>query len=183
VRKLIEATLVSLDGIVDGQENWTSEYFDEEAKAGAYEALAGVDTLLLGRATYEKFSAVWPNIKGDRYFDRVNSLKKLVAGTTLDITGAWNASSIKGNVGAEIARHKTEPGKDIMKYGTTRLDRTLFEHRLVDELQLWYFPVIVGSGRRLFEDVDTSRVRLKLTDIRRFKGGSVKQTYAVSYVG
>jgi dihydrofolate reductase len=70
-----------------------------------------------------------------------------------------------------------------MKYGTTRLDRTLFEHRLVDELQLWYFPVIVGSGRRLFEDVDTSRVRSKLTDIRRFKGGSVKQTYAVSYVG
>jgi hypothetical protein len=55
---------------------------DEEAKAGAYEALAGMDTFLLGRATYEKFSAVWPNIKGDRFFDRVNSLKKLVAGTT-----------------------------------------------------------------------------------------------------
>jgi dihydrofolate reductase len=182
VRKLIEATLVSLDGIVDGQEKWTSGYFDEEAKGRAYDALADVDTFLLGRGTYEKFSATWPNIKGDRYFDRVNGLKKLVASTTLDTPGTWNANSLKGNVGAEIARLKSEPGKNIMKYGTTRLDRTLFEHRLVDELQLWYFPVVVGRGRRLFEDVETSRMRLQLTDIHRFRNGSVKHTYAVSYL-
>ena len=110
MRQLIEGTLVSLDGIVEGQEKWTSGYFDEEAKAHAYEALASVDTFLLGRGTFEKFSATWPNIKGDRYFDRINGLKKLVASTTLDAGGAWNASTIKGNVVAEIERLKSEPG-------------------------------------------------------------------------
>ena len=182
MRKLIEGTLVSLDGIVEGQETWTSGYFDEEAKAHAYEALASVDTFLLGRNTFEKFSATWPNIKGDRYFDRINGLKKLVVSSTLDPAGAWNASAVKGNVAAEISRLKSEPGKNIVKYGTTRLDRTLFEHRLVDELDLWYFPVVVGRGRRLFEDIDTSGVRFELADIHRFKSGIVKHVYAVRYL-
>ncbi|WP_233840407.1 dihydrofolate reductase family protein [Dyella sp. 2HG41-7] len=179
MKKLIESTLVSLDGIVDGQEKWTAGYFDEEAKAHAYETLANVDVFLLGRGTFEKFSPTWPNIQGDRYFDRINSLKKFVVSSTLDPAGAWNATAIKGNVGAEIARLKNEPGKNIMKYGTTRLDRTLFDLGLVDELHLWCFPVVVGHGRRLFEDVDTSRLHLELTDIHRFKSGSVKHTYAV----
>jgi len=181
MRKLIEGTLVSLDGIVEGQEKWTSVYFDEEAKAHAYEALASVDTFLLGRGTFEKFSATWPNIKGDRYFDRINGLKKLVASTTLDAGGTWNASTIKGNIGVEIARLKSGLGKNIVKYGTTRLDRTLFEHRLIDELHLWYFPVVVGRGRRLFEDIDTSSVHLELAGIHRFKSGVVKHMYAVGF--
>lgn len=181
MKKLIESTLVSLDGIVEGQEKWTAGYFDEEAKNWAYESLADVDIFLLGRGTYEKFSSAWPNIKGDRYFDRINGLKKFVVSSTLDPAGTWNATAIKGNAGAEIARLKSEPGKNIMKYGTTRLDRTLFDHRLVDELHLWYFPVVVGRGRHLFDDIDTSRVHLKLTDIHRFTSGSVKHTYAVRY--
>jgi len=181
MKKLIESTLVSLDGVVEGQEKWTAGYFDEEAKAYAYESLADVDIFLLGRGTYEKFSPTWPNVQGDRYFDRVNRLKKFVVSSTLDPAGVWNASAIKGDIGAEIARLKSEPGKHIMKYGTTRLDRTLFDHRLVDELHLWYFPVVVGRGRRLFEDVDTSDVQLELTDIHRFKSGSIKHTYVVRY--
>jgi len=122
------------------------------------------------------------NIKGDRYFDRINGLKKLVASATLDAGGAWNARTIKGNVVAEILRLKSEPGQNIVKYGTTRLDRTLFEHRLVDELHLWYFPAVVGHGRRLFEDIDTSGVRLELVDTHRFKSGIVKHTYAVRHL-
>jgi dihydrofolate reductase len=176
MRKLIEATLVSLDGVVEGQERWTSGYFDAEAKDYAYDALSNVDTFLMGRVTYEKFSAVWPKNRGDKYFDRINDLKKLVASTTLRAT-TWNATLIQGEVAAEIARIKTEPGQDIMKYGTSRLDRTLVAHGLIDELHLWYFPVIVGSGRRLFEDIDTTRLRLVLTDIRRFKNGTVLHTY------
>lgn len=94
VKKLIESTLVSLDGIVDGQEKWTAGYFDEEAKAHAYESLAEVDIYLLGRGTYEKFSSTWPNIRGDRYFDRINNLKKLVVSSVLDPAGNWNATAI-----------------------------------------------------------------------------------------
>lgn len=181
MKKLIESTLVSLDGVVEGQEKWTAGYFDEEAKSYAYGVLDDVDIFLLGRATYEKFSSTWPNIKGDPYFDRINGLKKLVVSSTLDPAGAWNAAAIKGNASEEIARLKSEPGKNIIKYGTTRLDRTLFDHGLVDELHLWYFPVVVGHGRHLFEDIDTSRMHLELIDIHRFKSGSVKHTYAVRY--
>lgn len=181
MRKLIESTLVSLDGIVDGQEKWTSGYFDEEAKAHAYEALAEVDTFLLGRGTYEKFSATWPKIKGDRYFDRINELSKLVASTKRIAVAGWNASVLEGDVGAEITRLKSGPGKDIMKYGTTHLDRTLFAHRVVDELHLWYFPVVIGRGRRLLENVDTAQVRFQLMDVRRFRSGSVKHAYSVTY--
>lgn len=180
-RKLIESTLVSLDGIVDGQEKWSSGYFDEEAKAHAYEALSGVDTFLLGRATFEKFSKTWSNIKGDRYFDRVNGLQKLVASTTLASASNWNASLLKGDVGAEIARLKSGSGQNIMKYGTTRLDWTLFEHKLIDELHLWYFPVVVEHGRHLFEGIDTARVHFELINTHRFTGGSVKHAYAVKY--
>lgn len=181
MRKLIESTLVSLDGIVDGQEQWTSGYFDEEAKAHAYDALAEVDTFLLGRGTYEKFSTTWPKIQGDRYFDRINGLKKLVASKRRIAIAGWNACALEGDVRAEIERLKNAPGNNIMKYGTTQLDRTLFAHRAVDELHLWYFPVVIGRGRRLFEYVDTARVRFQLTEIRRFKSGSVKHTYSVTY--
>jgi RibD C-terminal domain len=103
-RRLIESTLVSLDGIVDGQEMWSSGYFDDEAKSHAYDLLSGVDTFLLGRATFEKFSATWPNIEGDRYFDHVNGLKKLVASTTLDAANKWNASLLKRDVGVNPPR-------------------------------------------------------------------------------
>ena len=181
-RKLIESTLVSLDGIVDGQEKWSARYFDSEAKAHAYEVLSKVDIFLLGRATFEKFSATWPNIEGDRYFDRINELKKLVVSTTLSSASSWNASLLQGDISAEIARLKSESGGNIIKYGTTRLDRILFEQKLVDELHLWYFPVVAERGRRLFEGVDTSRLRLDLIDVHRFKSGSVKHAYAVTYL-
>jgi dihydrofolate reductase len=179
VRKLIEATLVSLDGIVGAQETWTSTYFDAESKDHALSALADVDTFLLGRVTYERFSARWPLIQGDKYFDRINSLKKLVASNTLR-TVSWNATLIKGDIAAEIDRIKRQPGKDIMKYGTSQLDRTLVQHDLIDEFHLWYFPVVPALSekpKRLFEDVDMSRVKLELADRRRFKNGTVLLTY------
>jgi len=179
VRKLIEATLVSLDGVVGAQETWTSAYFDAESKDYALSALADVDIFLLGRVTYEKLSAHWPLIQGDKYFDRINGLKKLVVSNTLQMV-SWNATLIKGDVAAQIDRLKRQPGQNIMKYGTSRLDRTLVEHDLIDEFHLWYFPVvpaIPGKTKRLFEDVDISHVKLELTDTHRFKNGTVLLTY------
>jgi dihydrofolate reductase len=179
VRKLIEATLVSLDGIVGAQETWTSTYFDAESKGHALAALADVDTFLLGRVTYERFSSRWPLIQGDPYFDRINGLKKLVASNTLQTVG-WNATLIKGDIAAEIDRIKRQPGKNIMKYGTSQLDRTLVQHDLIDEFHLWYFPVVPALSekpKRLFEDVDMSQVKLELADLRRFENGTALLTY------
>jgi dihydrofolate reductase len=79
-----------------------------------------------------------------------------------------------------IARLKQQPGKDLIKYGTSRLDDLLLREHLVDELHLWYVPVVVGAGQRLFEDVDTSSLDLRLIDERRLGNGSVTLSYAVA---
>jgi dihydrofolate reductase len=79
-----------------------------------------------------------------------------------------------------IAALKQQPGKDLIKYGTSRLDDLLLREHLVDELHLWYVPVVVGAGQRLFEDVDTSSLDLRLIDERRLGNGSVTLSYAVA---
>jgi dihydrofolate reductase len=109
--------------------------------------------------TYDAFSARWPQIKGDKYFDRINSLKKLVASTTLkDVT--WNASVISGEVGATLRALKEQSGGTIMKYGVSQLDRTLLANKLVDEYGLWIVPTVVRQGKRAFEDVGPSLPKL-----------------------
>jgi dihydrofolate reductase len=176
MRKLMVASFVSLDGVIESPMTWALPFFDDESKEYAYQKLADVDTFLFGRVSYEMFSARWPEIKGDKYYDRVNGLKKLVASRTLkDVT--WNAWLIRGDVAEELARVKNQPGKNIMKYGVSQLDRTLLEHNLVDELNIWVLPICVGSGKRAFEDVDTSRLKLELIDTHRFKNGVVILSY------
>jgi dihydrofolate reductase len=126
--------------------------------------------------TYEKFAARWSQIKGDDYFDRINSLPKFVASTTLRET-TWNATLIKGDVADEVSKLKNQPGKNIMKYGTGHLDRTLIQHNLIDELHFSVFPIAVGSGQRLFEGFDTTHLNLTLTGTTRFANGIVVLTY------
>jgi dihydrofolate reductase len=82
-------------------------------------------------------------------------------------------------VGA-IERLKAQPGKDLIKYGTSRLDDTLLRAHLVDELRIWVMPVVVGTGQRLFDDVDTSALELPLTDVRKLTNGSAILTYVLS---
>ena len=107
--------------------------------------------------------------------DRINSLPKHVASTTLHET-TWNATLITGDVADEVAALKQQPGKDILKYGTGELDRTLMEHGLVDEFHFWLFPVIAGSGEGFLEGIDTTH--LKLVDTTPFASGIVVLTYA-----
>jgi dihydrofolate reductase len=91
----------------------------------------------------------------------------------------WNATVLGPDAAGAIAPLKQQPGKDLIKYGTSRLDHLLLRERLVDKLHLWYTPVVVGAGQRLFEDVDTSSLNLRLTDTRRLRNGSVMLSYAV----
>ena len=139
MRRLIEATFVSLDGVIESQEKWALPYFSGESKSEALAELASVDTLLLGRESYQKFSATWSQVKGDPYFDHINGLRKLVASRTL-ASAIWNAEIIKGEVADEIARLKRQPGKNIIKYGTGDLDRALIEHNLIDEFEILDLP-------------------------------------------
>jgi dihydrofolate reductase len=178
--KLIVSSFVSLDGVIESPMTWTSPFFDDESKEYAYQQLADVEFFLLGRVTYDAFSARWPQIKGDKYFDRINSLKKLVASTTLkDVT--WNASVISGEVGATLRALKEQSGGTIMKYGVSQLDRTLLANKLVDEYGLWIVPTVVRKGKRAFEDVGPSLPKLDLVDVRRFNNGSAILRYSPRY--
>ncbi|MGH2586234.1 MAG: dihydrofolate reductase family protein [Dehalococcoidia bacterium] len=176
MRKLIESTFVSLDGVISAPQEWSPPYWDEEHAAYARDLFFAADAMLLGRATYEGFAAAWPSRTGDEFSDRFNSVPKYVASRTLVEPLEWNATLIKGDVAEEIAKLKQQPGQNIVKYGTGELDRTLMEHNLVDEFHFWVFPVAAGKGDRLFDGIGTTH--LKLIDTTRFASGIVVLTYA-----
>jgi dihydrofolate reductase len=174
MRKLVESTFVTLDGVIGDPQVWGPPYWDDEHGAYATKLLFAADALLLGRATYEGFVQAWPSRDGG-YADRINSLPKHVASRTLD-EAAWNATIIEGDLAEEVAALKEQPGEDILKYGTGEVDRTLIPAGLIDELHLWIFPVLVGGGQRLIEGIDTTH--LKLVETTPFESGIVVNVYA-----
>jgi dihydrofolate reductase len=176
LRKLIESTLISLDGVIESPEGWAP--FDDESVAFAMKQLDDYDAFLMGRVTFERLSANWATVVGNPYLDRINAMPKHVASRTLRDPG-WNATVLGPDVADAIARLKQQPGKDLVKYGTSRLDDLLLREHLVDELHLWFMPVVVGSGQRLFEDVDTSSLDLRLTNEHRLGNSSVMLSYLV----
>jgi len=176
MRRLIESTLVSLDGVVASPNTWVGRYWDEEAQTHALAALETYEAFLFGRATYEIFARTWGSTSGNTYIDLINAKPKFVLSRTLrEVT--WNATLLKGDAVEEIRTLKRQPGKDLIKYGTGNLDRTLVPSGLIDEFQIRIIPVIVGSGQRLFEGVDPSSLNLKLTAEKVFGNGTVLLTY------
>jgi dihydrofolate reductase len=176
MRKLIESTLVSLDGVIESPDEWA--LFDDESAERAMKQLDEYDAFVMGRVTYERLSARWAGVAGNPYIERVNAMPKHVASRTLRDPG-WNATLLGPDAAAAIAELKQQPGRDLIKYGTSRFDDVLLREHLVDELHLWYVPVVVGAGQRLFEDVDTSSLSLRLIGERRLGNGSVVLSYAV----
>ena len=174
MRKLIESTLVSLDGVIEAPERWA--IFDEEATQRSMQELDNYDAFVMGRVTYERFRDNWSDSGGNPYFDRIAAMPKYVASRSLDEV-TWNAILLGPDVVPAIQDLKAQPGKDLIKYGTSRLDATLLGAGLVDELRLWVMPVVVGSGQRIFEDVDTSSLKLNLSDVQELRNGSVVLTY------
>jgi len=175
MRKLIESVLVSLDGVIEAPERWAN--FDEEDAALSMDALANYDAFVMGRVTYEKLFAFWGDVASNPYIDLINTMPKYVASRSLTEV-QWNATLLGPDPSGAIARLKDQPGKDLIKYGTSRFDDTLVRDRLVDEFRFWIRPVVAGEGQRLFEDVDTSALTLMLTDERRLENGSVILTYS-----
>ncbi|MBO9663991.1 dihydrofolate reductase family protein [Dokdonella sp.] len=164
--KLVVGTFITLDGVMQapggpdedrsgGFEHggWLVPYFDErmgELVTGWSEA---ADALLLGRKTYEIFAAHWPHVGDeDPIAAKLNRTRKYVASRTLQRLD-WNHSTLlRGDVAAEVARLKREPGGELQVTGSGELIQTLFRHDLVDEFRLWVFPLVLGRGKRLFGD-------------------------------
>jgi dihydrofolate reductase len=177
MRRLVESTFVTLDGVIEDPQNWSPPYWDDEHAAYATKLLWAADALLLGRKTYEGFAQAWPSRAGaNEYTDRINAMPKHVASRTLKET-TWNASVLEGDTAEAVAKLKEQPGDNLLKFGTGELDRTLLENRLVDEFHFWVFPVLAGGGQRLIEGIDTTH--LELLDTSRFASGIVVHVLAL----
>jgi dihydrofolate reductase len=134
----------------------------------------GTEALLLGRVTFEAFAAAWPSRDGE-FADKFNSMPKYVVSSTLE-DPEWNNSKVLGgDVAEEASRVKGELDGDIVVYGSMQLARALVEHDLVDELRLIVFPVVLGSGERLFGEL-SDKMPLRLVDARTVGGGVVIHT-------
>jgi dihydrofolate reductase len=156
---------------------WQRPYFDEVLGATAAEGMAETDAYLFGRKTYEKMAAYWPTApEDDPYGRHMNSTPKYVASRTLRDVEWQNSTLIKGDVAEEVARLKEQPRKNIAVLGSGELVQTLLEHDLVDEIFLAVYPIVLGSGKRLFREADQVR-KLSLVDSKPTSTGGVILTY------
>ncbi len=147
------------------------------AKGIKHDELFASDALLLGRVTYEGFAKAWPTMTDTGDFgERMNSLPKYVVSRTLE-TVEWNNSRlIKENIAEEISKLKQQPGMDILLAGSGQLLRTLMEHDLVDVYRFMLHPIVLGSGKRLFQDGIDTKV-LRLVNTSAFSSGIVVLYY------
>jgi dihydrofolate reductase len=190
VRKLSVIAFLSVDGVYQapGDPNedreggfqyggWQREYFDDVLGASAAEGMAATDAQLFGRKTYEIMAAFWPNVPDDDPIARyLNGVQKYVASRSLTEATWQNTELIRGDVVERVRELKDRPGKNIGVLGSGNLVTTLMEHDLVDEYSLAIFPVILGSGKRLFHDAPR-RQRLELADSKTTGTGGVLLTY------
>ena len=158
MRKIIESTLVSLDGVFGDPHIWATEYFDQEAEGYALELLSSADAMLMGRRTYEFFAVAFPHQTG-AYGSRVNTIHKYIFSNTLKKADWSNSTIVRGDVLAEAAKLKQQGGNDLVIYGHGLLGQTLLEGHLLDELKLWIHPVLVGRGQLLFRQGEKTRMR------------------------
>lgn len=187
MRKIITTTWVTLDGYIagpNGEMDWVGEVYDDAM--GAYEGdiVNAADTLLLGRVTYDSFAGSWPHVpdnpsvsEGEKtYARRLNEMRKVVFSRTLE-RAEWNNSTVMREVTPEaIEQLKREPGRDMLIYGSASIVRTLTDLGLIDEYQLLVHPVVLGSGKPLFQNLK-DQVKLKLVNSKTHPSGVVVLTY------
>jgi dihydrofolate reductase len=188
MRKLVVNTFLTLDGIMQapgGPEEdpsggfthggWSFHYWDEAMGEEMGQFMGKPFDLLLGRKTYEIFAAHWPH-STDPAADALNNATKHVASRTLDGVEWSNSKLIEGDVAEQVAKLKEKDGPEIQVHGSADLIQTLLEHDLVDEFRLWFFPVVLGTGKRLFAD-GAIPAGLKLVDSKASGTGVLITTY------
>jgi dihydrofolate reductase len=180
MRKVVAAEFVSLDGVMESPDKWHFPYFDEEMGQAVGEGFATSDAMLMGRVNYEEWAAYWPQQDPEEnpIAATMNGRRKYVVSTTLEEPLEWsNSTLIKGNEFAEeIGNLKEQEGKDIVISGSGTLVRSLLRDGLLDELKLMIHPIVVGSGKRLFEEAE-EQTNLELVDARTFSTGVLYLTY------
>jgi dihydrofolate reductase len=190
VRELAVIEFLTLDGVMQGLGSadedreggfeyggWSAPYGDEVLGQKAGEGMAETTAYLFGRKTYEKMAAFWPTApKDDPYAQHLNSTRKYVASTTLDSVDWEPSTLIKDDVAGAVADLKTETGGNIAVLGSGQLVQTLIAHDLVDEYFLAVYPLVLGSGKRLFGELDHP-AKLRLVDSKTTTTGGLLLTY------
>ena len=191
MRKIIVAEFMTLDDVIQApggaQEDtdggfayggWTRPYWHDDIGAHFFQAFSQADTLLLGRKTWQIHGGAFEPMVGDPFGDAMNSIRKVVVSTTLQSASAWrNSTLISADVVEQERQLKEQPGKDILTDGSSVLVHTLIENALVDEFALHVYPLVLGSGKRLFPE--GTRVNLKLLESQALPTGVVYQRYQV----
>jgi dihydrofolate reductase len=170
--RIVVTEFVSLDGVMEAPGGEEFKYkgwsfaFDrgEEGNKFKLDETLESDALLLGRVTYEGFAAAWPSRDGE-FADKFNSMPKYVVSSTLESPEWNNTTVLKGDAVSEASRLKQELDGDIYVHGSCQLVQTLIENDLVDELHLMVFPVILGTGKRVFGETSDKKT-LRLADSR-----------------
>jgi dihydrofolate reductase len=164
MRKIVAGLFISLDGVTESPQNWQIELMDDEAGADIGRSMEEADTVLLGRRTYEEFAAYWPNAAPDEPFaDYINNAPKVVVSNTLTSSDWNNTTIIGGDVKGQLQKLKEQDGKHIGITGSVTLVRSLLRDGLLDELRLQLYPIVVGTGKHLFEE-SIGKLPLKLVD-------------------
>jgi Dihydrofolate reductase len=185
MRKVVATEYVTLDGVMSDpgggdktkHGGWSFQFWSDEAAKFKFDELFASDALLLGRVTYEGFAKAWPTMKDDGGFaDRMNNMPKYVVSRTLEKLSWNNSRLINGNVAEEVSKLKQQPGQDILTAGSADLVNLLMRYDLIDEYRLMVHPVILGSGKRLFNSETDMKV-LRLVDTKRFSSGILVLTY------
>ena len=173
--RIVVTEFASLDGVME-EPRWTFDF--DRGKEGdqfKYEELFDAESLLLGRTTYQGFAAAWPNMGGDDFGQRMNSIHKYVVSSTLtDSDANWGPTTVlRGDAAAEITDLKNQPGGNLLVEGSAQLVHTLVQHGLVDEYRLMVFPVILGQGKRVFPDTMPEPAKLTIADSRTVGSGVI----------
>jgi dihydrofolate reductase len=179
MREVVATELVSLDGVMEKPEEWAFSYSNDEMEEANSAGMAASDAMLLGRVAYQEFASYWPyqNSAEQPFTNYLNNTPKFVVSTTLEEPLQWqNSTLIEGNVAEEIATLKQQPGKDIGIVGSGALVRSLLRDGLLDQLTLMVHPIVVGRGKRLFEE-GGDRKALELVDSKTFGTGVLYLTY------
>jgi class 3 adenylate cyclase/dihydrofolate reductase len=186
MRMVIASEFVTLDGVMeapghdphpDGKNAWALQYAGEDQQRYKIDELFEAGAILLGRVTYEIFAAFWPSAPRDEGFaDRMNSIQKYVVSKSLTSASWQNTTILGGDLTEEISGIKEEAGGDIMVYGSADLFNSLLKLDLVDEVRVMVFPVLLGSGKRLFREA-TRTSHLELAETRTFDSGVTVLTY------
>jgi dihydrofolate reductase len=163
MRRVVESTLVSADGVIGEPHTWTGEHFGEEAVVRALEQMHRTDAMIMGRGTYEMFSDTWAS-PADDYSSAIYNMKKYVFTSTMERANWNNTEIVKGDVVDTVAALKAQQGQDIVLYGHGGVGQALLEDGLLDELKLWVHPVVVGRGTLLFRPGEQTDLTLAGAD-------------------